>query len=51
MYMNLNGRERNVGQFEELGKSVTPQLKVHRVHRLVQGELSIIEMVRVDSTL
>ncbi|KAI6355897.1 hypothetical protein MCOR25_008053 [Pyricularia grisea] len=51
MYMNLNGRERNVGQFEELGKSVTPQLKVHRVHRLNQGELSIIEMVRVDSTL
>ncbi|TLS24972.1 hypothetical protein PpBr36_06862 [Pyricularia pennisetigena] len=51
MLINLNGRERNVGTFEELGKSVTPQLKVHRVHRLTQGELSIIEMVRCDSTL
>ncbi|KAH9436034.1 hypothetical protein MCOR02_004943 [Pyricularia oryzae] len=51
MYMNLNGRERNIGAFEELGKSVTPQLRVHRVHHLTQGALSIIEMVRVDSTL
>lgn len=51
MYMNLNGRERNIGAFEELGKSVTPQLRVHRVHHLTQGALSIIEMIRVDSTL
>ncbi|TDZ26703.1 O-methyltransferase aurJ [Colletotrichum orbiculare MAFF 240422] len=51
MLMNLNGRERTRAAFEDLCRSVTPQLRVHRIHRPDQGELSLIEIVRSDSTL
>ncbi|KAK2058400.1 O-methyltransferase [Colletotrichum caudatum] len=51
MLMNLNGRERTRAAFEELYSSVTPKLKVHKIHRPEQGELSLIEVIRFDSFL
>lgn len=48
MLMNLNGRERTLTAFEGLCRSVTPQLKVQKVHRPEQGELSLMEITRMD---
>lgn len=48
MLMNLNGRERTLTAFESLCRSVTPQLKVQKVHRPEQGELSLMEITRMD---
>lgn len=48
MLMNLNGRERTLTAFEGLCRSVTPQLKVQKVHQPEQGELSLMEITRMD---
>ncbi|KAL9096254.1 MAG: hypothetical protein Q9165_001777 [Trypethelium subeluteriae] len=45
MLMNLNGRERTLNAFSDLFQAVTPRLRVSRVHRPPQGELSLIEVV------
>ncbi|KAI9706230.1 MAG: O-methyltransferase ctb2 [Bogoriella megaspora] len=45
MLMNLNGRERTLSAFKALLQSVTPKLRVERVYRPPQGELSLIEAV------
>ncbi|KAI5370387.1 putative O-methyltransferase domain, S-adenosyl-L-methionine-dependent methyltransferase [Septoria linicola] len=44
MLMNLNGRERTQSAFEAIFASVTPKLKLQKVHRPEQGELSLIEV-------
>lgn len=49
MLMNLNGRERTRAAFEDLCSAVTPKLRVQEVYRPHQGELSLIEIVRVDA--
>lgn len=48
MLMNLNGRERTVGAFSNLFQSVDPKLRLEKVYRPSQGELSLIE-VTLDS--
>lgn len=48
MLMNLNGRERTLTAFESLCRSVTPQLRVQKVHRPEQGELSLMEITLMD---
>lgn len=42
--MNLNGRERSEHAFSELFASVSPELKLVKVHRPSMGELSLIEV-------
>ena len=49
MLMNLNGRERTQSAFENIFASVTPKLRLHKIHRPQQGELSLIEAV-LDTT-
>lgn len=44
--MNLNSRERTLTAFEGLCKAVTPELKIQKVHRPEQGELSLMEITR-----
>ncbi|KAF2172650.1 hypothetical protein M409DRAFT_16612 [Zasmidium cellare ATCC 36951] len=44
MLMNLNGRERTKSAFEGIFASVEPKLKLQRIHRPEQGELSLIEV-------
>ncbi|KAM3419058.1 hypothetical protein BST61_g5013 [Cercospora zeina] len=44
MLMNLNGRERTQSAFEAIFASVTPKLRLQRVHYPEQGELSLIEV-------
>lgn len=48
MLMNLNGRERTLSAFDSLCRSCTPQLRVQKVHRPEQGELSLMEITRMD---
>ena len=48
MLMNLNGRERTLSAFNDLFQGITPTLRVARVHRPPQGELSLIEVVLDD---
>lgn len=48
MLMNLNGRKRTLTAFESLCGAVTPQLKVQKVHRPEQGELSLMEITLMD---
>jgi hypothetical protein len=43
MLMNLNGRERTREAFEAIFASVTPKLRLQKVHRPEAGELSLIE--------
>lgn len=43
MLMNLNGRERTLRAFDALFETVTPKLRVSRVHKPPLGELSLIE--------
>ena len=45
MLMNLNGRERTLHAFNDLFRATSPPLKVSRVHKPPQGELSLIEVV------
>ncbi|KAK2005521.1 O-methyltransferase [Colletotrichum eremochloae] len=51
MLMNLNGRERTKAAFEDLCSSVAPKLQMHRIHRPYQGELSLIDITLLGSTL
>lgn len=44
MLMNLNGRERTQDAFEAIFASVTPKLRLQKVHHPEQGELSLIEV-------
>ena len=48
MLMNLNGRERTLSAFNAMFQAVTPRLRVSKVHRPPQGELSLIEVVLND---
>lgn len=48
MLMNLNGRERTATAFAAMCASVEPKLKLQRVIRPEQGELSLIE-ITLDS--
>lgn len=45
MLMNLNGRERTESAFSNLFQSVEPKLRLQKVYRPSQGELSLIEVV------
>ncbi|KAF4548436.1 O-methyltransferase domain-containing protein 10 [Elsinoe fawcettii] len=45
MLMNLNGRERTLGAFNDIAQSCTPKLRVKDVFRPALGELSLIEVV------
>ncbi|KAK3713688.1 O-methyltransferase ctb2 [Vermiconidia calcicola] len=45
MLMNLNGRERTQSAFEQIFASVEPPLRLKKVYRPAQGELSLIEVV------
>lgn len=44
MLMNLNGRERTQSAFENIFANVSPKLKLQKIHRPEQGELSLIEV-------
>lgn len=48
MLMNLNGRERTLSAFNAMCQTVTPKLRIVKVHRPPQGELSLIE-IALDS--
>ena len=45
MLMNLNGRERTLPAFKGLFRTISPPLRISRVHKPPQGELSLIEVV------
>lgn len=49
MLMNLNGRERTASAFTDLFQSVEPKLRLQKVYRPSQGELSLIEVVLDDA--
>ena len=51
MLMNLNGRERTQSAFETIFASITPKLRLHKIHRPKFGELSLLEVTLDEDSI